>query len=111
MTRATLLLSIAALLAACAPSSPVSILTHDYPCYTDFLDGHLVVDADSGVAVESDRGRFPVVWPKGAMGRMSGSQVEVLDSRGSVMARTDTDVRLGGAKVQEGWYACAAWPQ
>ena len=65
-------------------------------CYTSFATGQLVPDPAYGTAIiETDR-PVPVMWPDGYTGRQSGSEVEVLDKSGHVVARTGTVVRLEG---------------
>ena len=64
-------------------------------CYTDFIVGALLTDPTYGTAViEHDPSgrnpdhRYPVMWLPGDTGRTSGSEVEILDRTGSVIART-----------------------
>jgi hypothetical protein len=76
------------------PSGPVG-------CYTSGTSGDLVTDAVSGVAIIEKGGRrVAVTWPPGWTGRTSGSEVEILDSRGGVHMRTGTHVYLMGGY----WY-------
>ena len=64
-------------------------------CYTSSIGGEPVTDPTYGTAVIQHYGdgstpdqRFPVMWLPGDTGRKSGSEVEILDRSGSVIART-----------------------
>jgi hypothetical protein len=101
----TLLLAIAA--AGCTGS--VSLLTGSggagsaakgtVGCYTNFAQGQLVVDAAYGTAIVENGRATPVMWPEGSTARQSGSDVEVVNKDGSVVART------GGRYQIEGGYS------
>jgi hypothetical protein len=70
-------------------------------CYTSGTSGDLVTDPVSGVAIIERGGRrIAVTWPIGWTGRTSGSEVEILTSRGDVHMRTGTHVYLMGGY----WY-------
>jgi hypothetical protein len=80
-------------------------------CYTNFAVGQLVVDAEFGTAlIEDGREAVPVMWPPGHTGRQSGSEVEVLDTSGKVVARTGNRYQIEGAGSARypapGWLAC-----
>jgi hypothetical protein len=80
-------------------------------CYTNFAVGQLVVDAEFGTAlIEDGREAVPVMWPPGHTGRQSGSEVEVLDKSGKVIARTGNRYQIEGAGSarypEPGWLAC-----
>ncbi|MDQ1543748.1 MAG: hypothetical protein QOK08_1386 [Actinomycetota bacterium] len=80
-------------------------------CYTNFAVGQLVVDAEFGTAlIEGERAPVPVMWPPGHTGRQSGTEVEVLDKTGSVVARTGNRYQIEGAGSarypEAGWLAC-----
>ena len=109
--------------------SPVTILTgyggigpnaysSDRGCYTSSIFGELVTDPTYGTAViehdstghNPDR-RYPVMWLPGDTGRQSGSEVEILDRTGSVIARTGQDWQIAGgfqsgSDGQLDWVAC-----
>jgi len=110
--------------------SPVTILTGTggipgntagsaHPsCYTSSIFGELVTDPTYGTAViehdstghNPDR-RYPVMWLPGDTGRQSGSEVEILDRTGSVIARTGQDWQIAGgfqsgSDGQLDWVAC-----
>jgi hypothetical protein len=65
-------------------------------CYTDFALGPLVVDAAYGTAIVEHGHPTPVMWPPGSTARQSGSEVEVLDKKGSVVARTGNRYQIEG---------------
>ena len=86
-------------------------------CYTNFAVGQLVVDAEFGTALIEEghdavpvRDPVPVMWPPGHTGRQSGSEVEVLDKSGRVVARTGNRYQIEGAgnarHPEPGWLAC-----
>jgi hypothetical protein len=67
-------------------------------CYTYFTVGELVVDAEFGTAiVEGDGAPVPVMWRPGFTGRQAGSEVEVVNSAGEVVARTGNRYQIEGA--------------
>jgi hypothetical protein len=80
-------------------------------CYTNFAVGQLVVDAEFGTAlIEDGREAVPVMWPPGHTARESGSEVEVLDRSGKVVAKTGNRYQIEGAGSarypEPGWLAC-----
>lgn len=87
-------------------------------CYTDFITAELVTDPTYGTAViEHDSTghnpdhRYPVMWLPGDTGRRSGSEVEVLDRSGSVIARTGQAWQIeggywGDSATPDVWVAC-----
>ena len=89
-------------------------------CYTDFIVGELVTDPTYGTAViEHDpSGRnpdhsYPVMWLPGDTGRRSGSEIEILDRSGKVVARTGQVLKIAGggwggwgADLPRVWVAC-----
>ena len=117
--RLLVTLSIALAVAGCA-GPPVTLLTGPNPfaddngttgCYTNFAVGKLVVDATYGTAItdESIGGTGPVLWPTGYTGRRSGSEVEVVDREGHVVARTGNRYQIEGAFTGDNpraWLAC-----
>jgi hypothetical protein len=78
-------------------------------CYTSGTVGDLVTDPAAGVAiVEKTGARYMVMWPSGYMGQRAGSEVEVLNREGRVIARTGTHVSIDGGYSQGGWVTCGA---
>jgi hypothetical protein len=80
-------------------------------CYTNFAVGQLVVDAEFGTAlIEDGREAVPVMWPPGTTGRQAGSEVEVVNKKGEVIARTGNRYQIEGAGSARyplpGWLAC-----
>jgi hypothetical protein len=72
-------------------------------CYTSGTGGELVTDPDTGTAIIEGSGRrIAVTWPLGWTGRSSGSEVEILDISGKVVARTGTQVSLMGGYWYDG---------
>ena len=92
-------------------SVPVQLLTQpsDAPqggCYTNAASGLLVVDPKYGTAIiDEDAAAVthraprpaPVMWRPGFTGRRSGSEVQVIDPEGRVVAVTGHKYRLEGA--------------
>ena len=80
-------------------------------CYTNFATGLLVVDPTYGTAItdESMGETGPVMWPTGYTGRQAGSEVEVIDREGHVVATTGRRYQIEGAwegKNPDSWLAC-----
>jgi len=70
-------------------------------CFTSGASGILTVDATYGTAIIENDAPIPVMWPIGYTGRRSGSQVEIVDKSGHVVARTGTQVQIGGGYTGE----------
>jgi hypothetical protein len=94
----------AVLLAACGPQGPVALGPHgpvalrhgDGQCY-DGWTGNLAFDSATGeVTFDSGSGPLPVEWPSGYTGRLSGSEVEIVNRDGKVLHRTGTRVSMLG---------------
>jgi hypothetical protein len=103
------LLLVAALLVMRVPGAPVAIRTGAVGCYLSNIEGELVTDPVAGVAIIEPGGRRrPVIWSRRWTARQSGSEVEVLNSRGNVEYRTGSYVHLPGAPDpdSDGWLAC-----
>ena len=103
--------SIAMVGCAPVPGPAVHLRTGDGSCYTFYTKGELVVDKAAGVAIiEVSPGNpakaMPIVWPPGYTGRESGSDVEVLDGRGLVVARTGTRMEIQGGYGVGGFVVC-----
>jgi hypothetical protein len=103
-SRLTLALLLAILAAACGGSVPLltgrgglgSATEGMVGCYTSFAQGQLVVDAAYGTAIVENGRATPVMWPAGSTGRQSGSDVEVMDKQGAVVARTGGVYQIAG---------------
>ena len=66
-------------------------------CYTAAAGGPLIVDRTYGTAIDvGSTTPVPVMWPLGFTGRRSGSEVEVLDPDGKVVATTGRTYNLRG---------------
>lgn len=91
------------------PGGPVAIRTGPVGCYLSNIEGELVPDPADGVAIIMPGGtRRPVIWSSSWSGRKSGSEVEIINSRGKVEFRTGSYVHLSGADDpnSDGWLAC-----
>lgn len=133
------MLAVAPLLAGCGliPPGPVHLLTGDpsnveglgpSSCFMDTAVGPLTADSTYGTMIEithreiipagSPFPRVPVVWLPGFTGRWVGSEVEVLDPQGRVIATTGRTYAfagnfvsartLPGLPVASAWFACSA---
>jgi hypothetical protein len=100
----TLVLAIAGIAAFMLFGRDVPIKTGSLNgCYTSGTGGELVTDPDTGTAIIEGSGRrIAVTWPLGWTGRSSGSEVEILDGSGKVVARTGTQVSLMGGYWNDG---------
>jgi hypothetical protein len=88
---------------------PVTLRTGSVGCNLSNIEGELVTDPVAGVAIIEPSGRRrPVIWSRTWTGRQSGSEIEVLNSRGNVEYRTGSYVHLSGAPDpdSDGWLAC-----
>src|SRR5690242_10157098 len=107
----SLVVLVALLVTACGGGTVGSLLTADpdEPCRLASIAGRLVVDASYGTSIVpdgspslADRPAAPfdrpavVAWPAGYTARSSGSQVEVLDGDGSIVATTGNSYALQG---------------
>lgn len=99
-------LALALVVLGCA--GPVPLLTGaptsvgDIGCFTNSASGPLIVDPDHGTAiVDGDTGgaTTPVMWRPGFSSRQAGSEVEVLDPDGEVVATTGRSYRIAGGYV------------
>jgi hypothetical protein len=78
-------------------------------CAAGLIEGTLVADTESGVALLSAGTLSPIVWPTGYGARRVGAEVQVLDSDGRVVSTTGEAVRIGGGAIDGGgvrWWAC-----
>jgi hypothetical protein len=78
---------------------PVPLLTGIFQCFVNNTGGQLVVDPTNGTAIIETGSTVPVTvgWPSGFTGRRVGSEVEVLDPQGTVVAVTGHNYWIGGA--------------
>ena len=116
--RITTTLALALCLLGCGsavlPWDRVDLLTdngNQPTCYTSEAGGLLIVDRTNGTAIDSEGAPalVPVMWPPGFTGRWIGSEVEVLDPDGNVVATTGRSYRIGGGAALKGlrvWLAC-----
>jgi hypothetical protein len=96
MHRITTTLVLALFLLGCGLlSGPVQLVTIEGPvgalrgCFANPRSGELIVDRTHGTAFKVDEGGIePVMWPPGYTGRWVGSEVEVSDAAGNVIATT-----------------------
>jgi hypothetical protein len=78
-------------------------------CMASLVEGSLVRDAPSGVAVRDAQGLVhQVVWPFGYSARDDGGRLVVLDASGSVVAHEGDRVSIGGGEIgTDGtWLGC-----
>ncbi len=112
---AALLVGLALYLAISGPlTSPVALRTSDHlggECFLANTTGRLIADEEAGTAIVSEdmsRTTVPVTWPVGFTGRRTlFGQVNVLDTRGQVVAQTGNRYELlGGYTSDNTWLAC-----
>ena len=113
MKRLVLVLALGSV--GCGPhAGAVQLLTGDPlgpgACYTNFAEGLLVVQG-SGTAIADETAggspvTSPVMWRSGFTGRWAGSQIEVMDPTGKVVATTGRRYRLSGGYYQQSFFAC-----
>ncbi len=92
-----------------APSPQVRDGQVTVGCAAALIEGELVEDLDTGVAILDGGSPRPVVWPTGYSARRAGSEVQVLDASGGVVATTGEVVSMGGGAIDGGgvrWWAC-----
>jgi hypothetical protein len=117
--------ALALCLAGCGllPPEPVRILTGPpgggSGCFAADVAGLLVVDPTYGTAIVGDDlpsmvqlSDVPVTlaWRPGFTARRSGSEVEVLDPGGNVVATTGRSYRFMGGYVSPGGISGIEWP-
>lgn len=96
-----------------SPGPAVPLWAGSDTCYLSNITGELVADPISGVAIIERHTGNPdrttrLDWPGGYTARLSGSEVEVLDRRGVVVARTGTRMEIqGGYGLPRGFEVCA----
>jgi hypothetical protein len=92
--------------------APVALHTvgpDESSCYLSAIEGELVTDPAYGTSIVEAFSSTPVLWPDGYAGRQSGTEVEILDRSGSVVARTGVRYHLGGGYQgprPSVWLAC-----
>ena len=108
----SLVVLVALLVTACGGG--VSLLTSDRDdfCMLSWTAGRLVVDARYGTSIvpdghpsQSQLDRpYVVAWPAGYTARRNGSEVDVLDGEGRVVATTGNSYTLqGGGSARDDW--------
>jgi len=78
------------------------------PCFLSGVEGELILDASSGLAwrLGPDDIR-PVIWPRGFTARHVGSEVQVVDRDGQVVATTGRKVEVPYTRMESGLvFAC-----
>jgi hypothetical protein len=99
--------------AGCTPTTPVPLLTGDNPdgdlangaCYTNFASGPLVADPTYGTSIQDFTAGtepapvVPVRWPVGYTARQAGSEIEVVNGVGLVVAKTGNRYQIEGGYV------------
>ncbi|HET7030750.1 MAG TPA: hypothetical protein VFI34_09580 [Candidatus Limnocylindrales bacterium] len=113
MARSLLALVLAISVGACQASGqpihdPSGILVQPsgvVGCTAEVTTGQLIADADAGIAIE-DGQHLPIVWPASFRARTVNGTVEVLDTAGTVVAQTGTNVRITGGQIDGRWLAC-----
>lgn len=121
---ATIVVALALCLGGCGSlpgSEPVQILTApELECFAADAAGRLVVDPTYGTAIIGDGhtnmlvgGNVPVTvaWPPGFTARRSGSEVEVLDPQGNVVATTGRSYQFNAGYVSAGGSSGLVWPE
>lgn len=77
-------------------------------CFLAGREGELIVDPELGLAWRAGPDDIrPVIWPRGFTGRRVGTNVEVLDRDGEVVATTGWKGEITYSKLEAGLvYAC-----
>jgi hypothetical protein len=100
---------------------PVRLLTSPQrECFAADVSGLLVVDPTDGTAIVANNHPsmvwlsdvpVTVAWPPGFTARRSGSEVEVLDPQGKVVATTGRSYQFLGGFVAAGGSSGIVWPE
>ena len=117
MKRLAATAAVALSLIGCGPSGG-GLVTYDGPCYVASITGKLVVDPSGTAMVPVGDGphtgtlrdRMIVAWPPGYTARPNGSEVDVLDAHGGVVATTGNIYTLLGGDTSAGWLVCMVNP-
>ena len=113
MTTLALALCLLGCGAVVLPWDRVALRTSDTDtsseCSLSGRRGELILDAEFGLAWSAGPDDIrPVIWPRGFTGRRVGSEVEVLDRDGNVVATTGREYEINYNKLEHGWvYACS----
>ncbi len=124
MRRGAATLALALLVLGCGPSDAEVPIIAGPPnhtgCFAADAAGLLMVDPTYGTAIIGDghenmlvKGDVPVTvaWPPGFTARRSGSEVEVLDPQGNVVATTGRSYHFLGGFVDAGGSSGIVWPE
>jgi hypothetical protein len=66
-------------------------------CYLSYGGGDFIEHPTYGVAVANENGIYELEWPIGFTARRSGGNIEVLDTKGTVVAVTGRKIRIDGS--------------
>ena len=98
---------------ALAGSGRIDVRTSDTDapvaqCYLAGAAAELVLDPGVGVAWKFGPDDIrPVIWPRGYTARRVGSEIQVLNREGTVIARSGSRVEFGFIKFDSGFvYGC-----
>ena len=113
MRLAVTALVLALCMIGCAPVALLTGVPPGFPsnsasaCYTNWAHGRLVVDPRYGTAIidtdmnPANTTAVAVMWRPGLTARRVGSEVEVVDEAGNVVAITGHTYRIDGGYVGE----------
>lgn len=112
MRLAVTALALALCMIGCAPVALLTGVPPGFPfdsaaCYTNSAHGRLVADPRYGTAIidtdmnPTNATAVPVMWRPGFTARRVGSEVEVEDPAGNVVAITGRTYRIDGGYVGE----------
>ena len=114
--RLACVLALALAASGCGALSPTPELVFLAPrvdmytpgCHTSFTVGKLIVHAATGTAVVQDEDErvIPIRWPAGFSGRRVGTEVEIRNADGRLIATTGQRYRLAGGYGEDGWRGC-----
>jgi hypothetical protein len=117
MRRITTTLALALCLLGCdafaSASGPIAVRTTDSDavdpnCYLAGTAAELILDPSAGLAWRFGPDDIrPVIWPRGYTARRVGSEIQVLNRDGFVIARSGRTVEFGFIKFESGFvYGC-----
>jgi hypothetical protein len=117
MRTITAALALALCLLGCSIfQQPVKLLTYDafeavamWACCELHIQGTLLPDPDVGTVLRSEQdGRLhTIIWPAGYTGLLVGSEVEVLNEKGDLVARTGGTYNCRQLMTPpDVWYGC-----
>ena len=94
-------------------SEPIALRTTDSDavdpnCYLAGTAAQLILDPSAGLAWRFGPDDIrPVIWPRGYTARRVGSEIQVLNPDGFVVARSGTTAEFGFIKFESGFvYGC-----